>query len=382
MSLRLLKSECSGCTACQAICPHDAINMVPDSLGFKYPYINTENCINCGLCEKVCAFSEDYDKSLNLDSPEAYASRYKDINHILTSQSGAAFVAISDYILERDGVVYGVGYDQHFYVLHKRATNYEQRDEFKGSKYVQSDLTGIFKSVKEDLKQGKNVLFTGTPCQTAGLHSYIGRKHRSNLLLCDIVCHGVPGPNLWRDYIAYLEKKHKKRIIKVNFRDKDWGWSSHKESFLFDGENFKRTYRFLFYTNLGLRYSCTECKYTNLQRPSDITISDFWGYENSIPDFSVDNTGISLMIINTEKGKDVFEKIKHKMHTVKVDLNCCMQPNLISPTKIHPKRKEFEALYVKEGFEVAMRTFGNLGWWSYFKRYFDAAKRILIHFKH
>lgn len=227
-------SQCCGCTACASICAHDAITMKPDKLGFLYPVVDTAKCTGCGLCEKVCAFHENYDKSLNLPLPDAYAARHKDMAEVETSRSGAAFIAISDYILENGGVVYGAGYTDHFRVVHKRATTKEQRNEFKGSKYVQSDLSGVFRQVKQDLRAGLTVLFSGTPCQTAGLHSYVGKKLRENLFLVDIVCHGVPSPFIWRDYISYLEKKHGSEICYVNFRDKDmFGWHAHKETFKF-----------------------------------------------------------------------------------------------------------------------------------------------------
>lgn len=227
-------SQCCGCTACASVCAHDAITMQPDALGFLYPVVDTQKCVDCGLCEKVCAFHDDYDKSLNLSQPLAYGARHKDMNEVATSRSGAAFIAISDYILENGGVVYGAGYTDHFRVVHKRVTTKEQRNEFKGSKYVQSDLTGVFRQVKQDLKAGLVVLFSGTPCQTAGLHSYVGRRLRDNLFLVDIVCHGVPGPYIWRDYLTYLEKKHGSEICYVNFRDKDeFGWAAHRETFKF-----------------------------------------------------------------------------------------------------------------------------------------------------
>jgi len=226
--------DCCGCTACASICTHNAITMEPDVLGFLYPKVDKTKCVECGLCEKVCQFNDNYDKSLNLAQPIAYAARHKDINEVMRSRSGAAFVAISDYVLEKGGVVYGAGYKDHFRVAHKRATTKEERDEFRGSKYVQSDLTGVFREVKEDLKNGLTVLFSGTPCQTSGLNAYVGKKLREKLILVDIVCHGVPGPFLWRDYIAYLEKKQGDEIVVVNFRDKElFGWRAHRESYKF-----------------------------------------------------------------------------------------------------------------------------------------------------
>lgn len=226
--------DCCGCTACASICTHDAISMIPDALGFLYPKVDAGKCVDCGLCEKVCQFNDNYERSLNLKEPIAYAARHKDINEVMKSRSGAAFVAISDYIIEQGGIVYGAGYKDHFRVAHKRATTKTERDEFRGSKYVQSDLTGVFRQVKKDLKNGLIVLFSGTPCQTAGLNSYVGKKLRENLLLVDIVCHGVPSPFVWRDYITYLEKKQGDEIVVVNFRDKElFGWRAHKESYYF-----------------------------------------------------------------------------------------------------------------------------------------------------
>ena len=227
--------DCCGCTACASICPRQAISMMPDVLGFLYPVVDKSKCVECGLCEKVCSFNDNYDVSLNLPEPETYGVRHKNLNEIMKSRSGATFAAISDYVLENGGVVYGAGYEDHFRVVHKRAVTKEARDEFRGSKYVQSDLTGVFKQVKEDLKKGLTVLFSGTPCQTSGLNSFVGKKLRENLLLVDIVCHGAPSPYIWRDYLAYLEEKNGSSIIWVDFRDKiKFGWADHQETFRYE----------------------------------------------------------------------------------------------------------------------------------------------------
>lgn len=227
-------ADCCGCTACASVCAHNAITMKPDVMGFLYPVVDKAKCVDCGLCEKVCSFNEHYDTSLNLSKPDAYAARHTDMDEVETSRSGAAFIAISDWILKQGGVVYGAGYADHFRVVHKRAVTPEERDEFKGSKYVQSDMESVFWQVKQDLKNGMIVLFSGTPCQTSGLNAYVGKKLRENLYLVDIVCHGVPAPYVWRDYLAYLEKKQGAKICWVNFRDKqEFGWSAHRETFKF-----------------------------------------------------------------------------------------------------------------------------------------------------
>lgn len=365
------KADCCGCTACASICPKDAITMEPDTLGFKYPKVDLSKCIDCGLCEKVCAFNDNYDKSRNLKEPEIYAARHKDIHEIETSRSGAAFIAISDYILENGGIVYGVGYKDHFRVAHKRATTKEERNEFKGSKYVQSDLDGIFRQVKEDLKQGNTVLFSGTPCQTAGLNSYIGKKLRVNLVLVDIVCHGVPSPYIWRDYLAYIEKKYKSKIVKVDFRDKSRvGWSGNIESFVFENEIKEESnlYTLLFYKHVMFRASCQKCYYTNLIRPSDITLADFWGWEKTDPFMNIDNKGISLVLVNTIKGINLLNKIKSSINLLSVDLEKCMQPNMSRSTLFSSQYYDFEKDYKLYGFGKILRKYCNLGYWKYINK--------------
>lgn len=351
-------SACCGCTACASICPHDAIIMEPDALGFLFPKVNRTLCVECGLCKKVCQFNDNYDTSLNMVTPKAYAVRHKSIEEVLKSRSGATFVAISDYILEHGGVVYGVGYKDHFRVAHKRATTKEERDEFRGSKYVQSDLTGVFRHIKDDLKSGLLVLFSGTPCQTSGLNAFVGHKLRDKLILIDIVCHGVPSPYIWRDYITYLEKKHDDSIIAVNFRDKEpFGWRDHRETFVLKnkGKIDSKTYSDIFYKHIMFRHSCGLCHFTNLKRPSDLTLADFWGWEKNVPEMNKDDKGISLVIVNTSKGWSLLESVKESLLTKEVDIKNCMQPNLQHPSYIHPCRMTFEKDYQKKGFSYVIQ---------------------------
>ena len=376
------KSQCCGCTACISICAHDAITMQPDTLGFLYPVVDKDKCVDCGLCEKVCAFNEHYDTSLNLPQPDAYAARHKDMKEVESSRSGAAFIAISDYVLENGGVVYGAGYADHFRVVHKRATTKEERDEFKGSKYVQSDLNHVFRQVKKDLKEGLTVLFSGTPCQTAGLNSYIGKKLREHLILVDIVCHGVPGPYVWRDYIAYLEKKQKSKIVRLNFRDKQrFGWKAHRETFEF-ANGVKRSFPHSFYRNILFRYSCGNCFYCNIHRPSDITLADFWSWKKIDSEINSDDKGISLLFINTEKGRKLFEQVQHKMNLKSFLLADAMQPNLLHPSSVHPQRMKFDHDYKIYGFEYIAKKYGDIGFHNWHKRTIiilkDIVRKIVI----
>jgi coenzyme F420-reducing hydrogenase beta subunit len=352
------KTTCCGCTACVSVCSKNAILMQPDDLGFFYPVVDVEKCNDCGLCETVCAFNPDYSKKENLETPIAYAVRHKDMKEIETSRSGAMFIAVSDWVLQNGGVVYGAGYVEHFRVAHKRATTREDRDEFKGSKYVQSDMNTVFRQVKVDLKAELKVLFSGTPCQTSGLRASLLNTNTENLYVCDIVCHGVPSPHFWQDYLAFIEKKQKDTAIKIDFRDKArFGWGAHKESFTFT-DTYTYTYTYTFYKHIMFRHSCGVCPFTNLQRPSDITLADFWGWRKIDKKFNADNKGVSLVLVNTERGKSLFDTIKGNINYIEVkDLADCMQPQLQRPTIIHSQRGDFESDYKKYGFDYVVKKY-------------------------
>lgn len=359
------KSACCGCSACASICAHKAIAMKPDGMGFLYPEVDESKCVDCGLCNQVCAFNSTYDKSQNLDSPDVYAARHKDMDEIKTSRSGAVFIALSDWILEQGGIVYGAGYEEHFSVVHKRAVSKEERNEFKGSKYVQSDLKDTFLQVKKDLKQGYKVMFSGTPCQTSGLLSYLRtlKQDISQLYVVDLVCHGVPAPYVWRDYLGYVEKKYHAKITSVNFRDKSQiGWTAHKESFSLGNKYVcTSTYTDLFYKHIMFRHSCGVCPFTNLKRPSDLTIADFWGWEKVDESINRDDKGVSLLFVNTEKGRGLFSEIESHVNYWRTDTIHCMQPNLEYPSAISPLREEFERYFISRGFVYCGKKYGNMG---------------------
>lgn len=346
------KEDCCGCGACAIICNHKAITMTPDNLGFKYPIVNNELCTNCGLCTQVCSFKKDYVISCNLKTPIVLAARHKNIKELEQSRSGATFAALSDFILAKGGIVYGAGFGNNFKVIHKRAQTREERNELRGSKYVQSDMKDTFIYIKKDLKEGKEVLFSGTPCQTAALKSYLNKDY-DNLYLADIICHGTSSPQIWDDYLKFIKRIAFNNIRSVNFRDKQlFGWSSHQESFTFGNNEKKRIFPFKFYNDFSLRPSCYSCYFANTTRPSDITLGDFWGWEKSVPEFNKDNKGISLLLINTEKGKALFENIKEMMNYKIITLNEAMQPNLQRPTPIPAKHDHYINNYIKYGYFI------------------------------
>lgn len=353
------RSHCSGCSACYAVCPRDAISMVPDELGFRYPQADPAKCIECGLCESVCAFAPCEE----MQKPDAFAVRHQDDEEVRASTSGAVFAALSDYIIDCGGAVYGAGFGDHFRVIHKRASDKHQRDEFRRSKYVQSDMGDTFRRVREDLRTGIPVLFTGTPCQIAGLRSYIDGKLAENLYLADIVCHGTPSPAVWDSYLSWQEDRVGEKARNVLFRDKSCGWRISRETIIFEGGNVtSRSYNHLFYQNIMMRESCGICPFASVYRPSDLTMADYWRKDKSCPDFASDNLGCSLVLCSTEKGRKLLGKVVGKLNVQEVNLEECLQLNLVRPTALHSGRKGFASDFTARGIEYVMKRYGDLGW--------------------
>lgn len=355
------KESCYGCKACEQICPKKSIKMQYDKEGFWYPSVNADICIKCNLCVKVCPYNETSFKVNTIDKSLAFAAINKDYNVRYTSTSGGIFSNISDYIFDNDGVVFGVELDDSGIVKHSVAINREERERFKGSKYVQSDIQKSYIKVKEYLNNNKLVLFTGTPCQVAGLYSYLGEDY-DNLITCDIVCHGVPSPKIFNDYYNLMKKKYKSSIISLNFRDKSNGWKTATLKITFNkGKEYSEIcnrdkYYRLFFSHRILRPSCHQCRFTKLDRESDISIGDFWGIENCKPHM-FDNKGTSLVLLNTRKGMKLFDNIKEKIIFEKSTLEDVMQPNLKKPTSISNDRKKFFDDYEKKGFKYVLDVY-------------------------
>lgn len=350
------KNNCCGCSACEQICPKNAVKMEPDNEGFLYPVIDGSLCVECGACKNVCAFQNDYEKN---KSQKAYAVKHKDFDTRMTSRSGGVFIAISDYILEKNGTVYGAAFDDDFSVCHIRTTNKSERDRLKGSKYVQSDVKDTFASVKNDLKNGMYVLFSGTACQVAGLKNYLKNTDTSKLYTCDIACHGVPSPKIWKEYLSHCEKKFKGKVTNADFRDKTLGWKAHQEAIWIDNnKHILREYTYLFYENDIERPSCYNCKYTNLDRPADFTLADFWGIDRIVLNFS-DNKGVSLLLVNSDKGCELFNSINNEIDFVECDINKSIEPNpnLSRPTAKPKSREAFWIYYSKKGFEKTLKKY-------------------------
>ena len=348
------KKDCCGCSACADVCPINAIKMELDEEGFLYPKINEDICIHCGKCDKVCGFSPVMKRAMPFTLPKAYGVKHRNDRVRISSRSGAAFVAFSDIILKQGGVIYGAVMHADFSVSHVRADNYPQRNMMKKAKYVQSSTVGIYPNVECDLKAGKSVLFSGTPCQVAGLLAYLqeNKIDDSKLFCCDLVCHGVPSPAIWKNYVDYIQKKYKRKIIEANFRDKEFGWDSHCESFVLENCSKKvvsRDYTDLFYDHIMFRPACYNCQFANVYRPGDLTLADFWGIEKNDASFN-DNQGVSLVLVNTAKGMELFEKAKQDFKWFECEITNCIQPTLVKPNTASSRREAFWNDYNRMNF--------------------------------
>lgn len=365
------KENCSGCGVCKAICNENAITMQRDDCGFYYPKIETERCISCGKCRRHCHFINS--PVVHNLSKRVFAVQSKDAEILKKSQSGGLFAELAKSVLNAGGAVYGAAFCDLFEVCHIRIDAADQLYKLQGSKYVQSKTEDVFKTVKDDLDHGMQVLFSGTPCQIAALYAYFGQKNEL-LYTVDVVCHGVMAPALWKDYLDCIKKKYGE-ITHADFRDKSLGWQAHNETFMIGKQKIKKNiYRKIFYKNILLRPSCyrvkndryiTACKYAGLSRISDITIGDFWGIKTEAASFENANCGISLCMINTQNGNRLFERIKQNVIWQPRDIREAIvkQPHLSCSENGVPM-KEVEAarqMYAKKGFIRIASQYGEMG---------------------
>lgn len=316
---------------------------------------------------------------MNWNKPEVFAVQHKDENVRAASRSGGIFTALSDYILEQEGIVYGCVLTEDFEAVHVRAHSKHVRDRMRGSKYIQSRMNDTYKNVKYDLEAGRKVLFSGTSCQVAGLKGYLGREY-DKLFCIDIVCHGVPSPKVWKAYLIWQTKKNQSKVKTVDFRNKkDFGWRDHIETLcLENGQTVNsKVFTTLFYGHSILRPCCYECPYKSVMHPGDITIADYWGIEKTAPEFD-DNKGASLVLINGEKGKEVFDTIKDQVKWKEARLEDSMQPPLIAPFPEPRNRKNFWNDFENKDFNYIVKKYGGKGIKNKIKYALRNIKRKLI----
>lgn len=353
------KSQCCGCTACESVCGRKAITMTEDAQGFKYPIVDPKLCVECGLCEKVCPFMNS-DILKHKDNQRIFGLRLKSKEEIYKSQSGGAFKAIADVAIENGFAVYGVALDKDLIAVHQGADTIAGIEKFRGSKYVQSNLDGIFREIESRLRKGDKILFVGTGCQAAGLKSLCITKKipTENLIIVDLICYGVPSPKYWQDYLSVIELTYGAKPVRANFRDKKaGGWTSSQNSItLSDGRTIYPEHNF--YHPILFRRSCNICPFTSFDRVSDITIGDFWGIEKTRPQYAKDNIGISLVLVNTPKGIKIFDKIKLNLEFFESSRDHCIQQQLTHPNPEHPLRNKWEKAYERYGYNKAIQKIG------------------------
>ena len=349
--------RCFGCAACASVCPRDAIRMKADQDGFLYPEVQKDVCIGCDLCDQVCPLNKEANAAF---MPRAYAVQHNSPEVLRESASGGMYTALSDAILAEGGVVYGAAFDQDLCIVHIRAETKQERDRCRGSKYVQSNLADVFRWVRKDLKAGRKVLFTGTPCQVDGLKAFL-RTENDNLFLCDLICNGVTSPLIWKEHLQKLEKVNHSKVVQYKFRPKDWGWTVHNEkAVLKNGKTrhsdaYSALYRELYYSRLVHRPSCYQCKYTNLNRVSDITIADCRGIEHR--ETAIDfEAGVSLVLVNTAKGAELFSRIQMDVCSEELDIREFMQPPLTAPAKKAKSRERFWREFHSKGYWAAIKA--------------------------
>ncbi len=307
-------SNCCGCTACRNICPKSAIEMTPDSEGFAYPIINAELCVECGRCEQICPVL--HAPSVPSSYVDCVVAQSNDAEVLDESTSGGFIDALYRYVLE-DGKGYGVGvaFDEAFLPKHIITDSYEKAKEFRNSKYAQSDLSNLFSDIRKLLTDGKLLLFVGTPCQVAGLRSFLGKDYE-NLITVDLVCRSIPSPKLWRKYLDWQECRYRSKVKRVFCRKKTYGYHSGALEIEFEngkhyaGSNRVDYYMKSFHSDQCSRPSCYDCQFKTKHRCSDFTVFDSWNPQAVALSNIVDNDrGYSNVIVHSEKGKKVLDQI-------------------------------------------------------------------------
>lgn len=331
------KKDCNGCGICTIGCPTNAIKMIEDNEGFYYPQIDEEKCINCGKCKNICSNYND-----SKGNEQAYMAINKNAEDKKRSASGGMFYILAKYVIERKGVVFGVEYGENLKVQHNYYETLEECKNFQGSKYLRSDIGNSYEKVKEFLKQDRYVLFTGTPCQCNALKTFLNKEY-DKLIICDIVCHANPSQKVFDKYVAELEKIKNKKVKTVWFRSKENGWRNQTPIIEYeDGEKIEEKSFFMaFVTELIGRPSCHDCKFATSKRVTDFSIADFWGIANVLPDVKNDDTGISLLTVNSEKAKSIFEELKEEMEFKTVDKEVAFSYNHGSNVPPHKNRQKF-----------------------------------------
>lgn len=367
------KTQCCGCGACEQRCPKRCISMHEDEQGFLYPQVNVEQCVNCGLCEQACPVLHPYSAREPL---ETYAAINPNEEIRLKSSSGGVFTAIAESVIRKGGVVFGARFNEKWEVIHDYTETVDGLAAFRGSKYVQSRIGKSYLKVGEFLKQGRKVLFSGTPCQIAGLKSFL-RKDYSNLITVEVACHGVSSPLIWKSYLELIKKNG--TIKTISFRNKSKGW----KNFCFLVEQETKTilepfneniYMRGFLENIFLRPSCYECPFKAGRSLSDFTIADFWGIQ-FFEELSDDDLGTSLVLVNTLKGLSLWNQTSLNHTDINFERVLPFNIALVSCVKKNNRYDFFWKEYSKVGIDAISRTINKKN--NLLKRAYNKLKIII-----
>lgn len=343
------KTKCCGCTACYNVCPKRAITMEADEEGFLYPQVDRSKCVNCGICNKVCPVEEKPKVSEKICG--AYAMRAKDSDVLMSSTSGGFMTPLIEYVLNCEGVICAASYDDNFQVVH---TIIDEKDELeigkiRGSKYVQSYLGDSFSKIKKYLDEQRMVCFVGTTCQVNGLKAYL-RKDYKELITVDLVCHGSPSPKLWKKYLDFQKEKYHSEVQEVVFRNKTYGYHSGTMKIRFaNGKKYFGSARVdymlkSFFKEIASRPICYQCPFKTLERCSDFTIYDCWHAAELVPGLSDDDRGYTNVMVQSNKGKKILEKIRESYDIYQVDNQKAIEldgPMVLHSAIPHNRRDEY-----------------------------------------
>lgn len=354
-------SKCVLCKACSNICPNKCITFEEEHDTFLYPKIDYKECVECNLCEKVCPVSSKKETFESEKNVSIVKSKNEETRK--ESSSGGFFFEVGKDVLNQSGIVYGVKITENFDITFDNAGDEKKLEQFRKSKYVQADMKNTYIDIKEKLNKGREVLFSGCPCQVAALKKYL-RKDYDNLICVDFICHGVPSENIFKGYISMLEKKYKSKIKEISFRNKRKGWSNSSISVKFENGNeyseewIYDAYMIGFLKNVFLKKSCYKCEFKNLKSRSDITIGDFWGAEVFLPQID-DDKGLSVIIRNTLKGEKIFKKVSDSLNIYDIDFKSATKYNqhLFNSAVYNENRESFFDDVKKIGIENSIKKY-------------------------
>lgn len=373
--------DCCGCAVCVDACPKKCIKLGVNPYGFVVPEVDASVCVDCHLCEMICPVLNP--ARVEYDKRQMFSAKNKDEQQRSAGSSGSIFYLLAKYIIDEGGIVYGAAFDEDFQLRHRPAENIQQIPPLLRSKYLQSNTEGIYSEIRKRLKDGRKVLFVGTPCQCNALYNFLGKKKPVNLSLVDFICHGVPSQRLFDDAKAYWERKNKSRITKFEFRHKrpDCVHSFYLEAIDMDsGESYSKCEKYdkyPFYNGfkryICFRESCYHCAFAVQERVADITLADFWNIESVDPNVDIEefNKGYSMIVTNSERGKDIFNKLSCNAVVKEFNVELAVTHNsaYTHPVKDSMGSKTFRFLYKNTCYPVIELLF--------FTKFYRCVNKIL-----